>query len=293
MHRAMTSSFPMMVSDGERCATSATAVAAPMRWRSLTPRRDSCGSRCTRARHRAMPSRKWRSRNPSSRPRPMRSSKRSRALRAAVSSRAAFPASSRTGPSWASTGVPTAVSCPRTARLKWRAAVFSIEPYIVESSKVTTWADVAPTQALAAGYLPLPQVVWQQPGVAPAVFGVRVRNAGKLGLVAGCERSSPRCSTDLVTARARGATIPGQSTGAVSERRGRRQQNPRHRLGWHGVDRQRNPQGVSVAIARSDRNGYLRRGARSPMGGGRAPGPAASDVHDPSGYASAALGYDV
>jgi F5/8 type C domain len=38
---------------------------------------------------------------------------------------------------------------------------FSIEPFVVADSRVTTWADVETTQSLEEGYLPIPSVSWQ------------------------------------------------------------------------------------------------------------------------------------
>jgi hypothetical protein len=40
---------------------------------------------------------------------------------------------------------------------------FSIEPFVRVDSRVVTWADVATTQSLRDGYLPIPSVTWRQP----------------------------------------------------------------------------------------------------------------------------------
>lgn len=39
---------------------------------------------------------------------------------------------------------------------------FSIEPFVIADSHLTTWADLAPSQALEEGYLPLPSVTWRR-----------------------------------------------------------------------------------------------------------------------------------
>jgi hypothetical protein len=39
----------------------------------------------------------------------------------------------------------------------------SIEPFVVDGGRLTGWADVAPVQRLAAGYLPIPSVTWRSP----------------------------------------------------------------------------------------------------------------------------------
>ena len=40
---------------------------------------------------------------------------------------------------------------------------FSIEPFVIDDGRVTTWADVGLQQFLADGYLPIPGVRWQDP----------------------------------------------------------------------------------------------------------------------------------
>ena len=40
----------------------------------------------------------------------------------------------------------------------------SIEPFVIDDSKIITWADVTPTQSLRENYLPIPTVRWTRPG---------------------------------------------------------------------------------------------------------------------------------
>jgi hypothetical protein len=42
---------------------------------------------------------------------------------------------------------------------------YSIEPFLVVDGRPLRWADVAATQALADGYLPMPSVTWQSDGI--------------------------------------------------------------------------------------------------------------------------------
>jgi hypothetical protein len=44
-----------------------------------------------------------------------------------------------------------------------RKAGFSVEPFVRTSSGLVTWADVTATQSLAEGYLPIPTVQWKHP----------------------------------------------------------------------------------------------------------------------------------
>ena len=41
---------------------------------------------------------------------------------------------------------------------------FSIEPFVIADGRRVGWADVTPIQSLEQGYLPIPHVVWNQPG---------------------------------------------------------------------------------------------------------------------------------
>jgi len=43
---------------------------------------------------------------------------------------------------------------------------FSIEPFLLSDKKLLTWADVATTQTLQDGYLPIPSVTWRTPNLA-------------------------------------------------------------------------------------------------------------------------------
>jgi hypothetical protein len=40
----------------------------------------------------------------------------------------------------------------------------SIEPFVIEHGRLVTWADVAETQSLQAGFLPIPSVTWRRRG---------------------------------------------------------------------------------------------------------------------------------
>ncbi|HTS22179.1 MAG TPA: discoidin domain-containing protein [Casimicrobiaceae bacterium] len=47
--------------------------------------------------------------------------------------------------------------------LEVHAGGFSIEPFVVSSGQVSTWADVEHAHSLADGYLPMPRATWQDP----------------------------------------------------------------------------------------------------------------------------------
>ncbi len=114
--RATRCRCPMTVRNGGRCAASARAAAATMRWRCRKPRAVTCGCRCKTALPGPTALPKSKSRTRSSANRPTRSSKWSRATRRAAIFPAAFPASRLTGRWSASMAAATTLCCRPTAR---------------------------------------------------------------------------------------------------------------------------------------------------------------------------------
>ncbi len=168
---------------------------------------------------------------------------------------------------------------------------FSIEPFVVANATVTTWADVAATQSLVDGYLPVPRVAWQHPDwrlqVTAFASGTRERSR----LVARYEVAN--VSDHAVSLRLVLAVRPFQVNppaqflnveGGVSGIRDIR---------WNGGKLNVNGERDVYPLRPPDRVGI------APFDAGPVPQwaagrwPEARDVHDPFGYASAALGYEI
>jgi len=58
----------------------------------------------------------------------------------------------------------------------------SVEPFVVVDGQWTSWADVALTQSLKDGYLPIPRVHWRHPGFALDVTAFASRHEGGAAL---------------------------------------------------------------------------------------------------------------
>ena len=59
---------------------------------------------------------------------------------------------------------------------------FSLEPFLLDGGKLVTWADVATTHSLRAGYLPIPSVQWKRGDLSLRVtaFGTGTRERSQL-----------------------------------------------------------------------------------------------------------------
>lgn len=169
---------------------------------------------------------------------------------------------------------------------------FSVEPLVVDRSQVTTWADVATTQSLGEGYLPVPGVTWRH-----ASWQLRVRtyaagtrdNAYVVARYALTNVSSRPVAVKLVLAiRPFQVNPPSQSLnadGGVSAIRD---------IAWDGAWLTVNGRRAVHAMQAPARV------AMAPFDAGPAPRWVASEpwpkgdaLHDPFGHASAALYYDV
>jgi hypothetical protein len=71
-------------------------------------------------------------------------------------------------------GGPESALLSEDGALEPRRGVPAIEPFLLDESGLSTWADVATEHSLAAGYLPIPSVTWRRANVALQVtaFGV-------------------------------------------------------------------------------------------------------------------------
>ena len=113
-----------------------------------------------------------------------------------------------------------------------RKGSFSIEPFVrTRRRRWLTWADVSIRHSLADGYLPIP--TWSG-GIADVELTTTAIAGGADGS-AHVRVDLPRAQSDRrvrqkADARARRATVPGQSAGAVPQHRGRRQSDPGSRM---------------------------------------------------------------
>ncbi|MBA2771653.1 MAG: discoidin domain-containing protein, partial [Sphingomonas sp.] len=77
---------------------------------------------------------------------------------------------------------------------------FSIEPFVRVGERLVTWADVAVTQSLKDGYLPMPAVRWQAPGWALHVSSFAAADGNLIARYELENLSSQAKSLDLVLA---------------------------------------------------------------------------------------------
>jgi hypothetical protein len=167
---------------------------------------------------------------------------------------------------------------------------FSIEPFVVEESRVVGWADVEARQFLVDGYLPVPGVTWRQPRwelrVSTFASGVR----GRSRLVA---RYELRNLTDrplplelVLAVRPFQVNPPSQflsTLGGTSVIR---------EISWNGAALSVNRDRTLFPLREPDRVGTFPFAAGPIPSLIAAPGWAGPvEVHDELGYASAALGY--
>jgi F5/8 type C domain/Bacterial alpha-L-rhamnosidase 6 hairpin glycosidase domain len=169
---------------------------------------------------------------------------------------------------------------------------FSIEPFVVSGSQVTTWADVQISQSLRERYLPIPGVTWRHPQWEMQVTAFAAGTPAQSQLAARyaiTNTSSETLALTLVLAvRPFQVNPPAQflnQPGGVS---------PIRALGWDGavlsvdgtprVYPLQPPDHVSVASF--DAGGFPETPAPSQ-------GAAARAVEDPTGLASGALAYEL
>ena len=169
---------------------------------------------------------------------------------------------------------------------------FSIEPFVIAGSRLITWADVKTSHALAGGYLPVPSSTWEHPewSLRVTAFARGTRTAGEV-----LARYEVRNLTDrpqslqfVLAARPFQVNPPTQFlnlTGGVSAIRS---------IDWNGTKLSINGQAKVVPLVAPDRI------SASAFKSGSYPdkllaqtGVSASRVTDDTGFASAALIYQV
>ncbi len=168
---------------------------------------------------------------------------------------------------------------------------FSIEPFVVEGTRVTTWADVAATQSLADGYLPLPSVAWRRADwrlqVTAFASGTRQHSHLVARYEVGNTSDHPLSLRLVLALRPFQVNPPAQSLNVEGGVSGIRD------IAWNSaalaVDGTRNVYPLQAPD----------RVAMAPFDAGPVPrwamqdGPGVHAVHDTFGYASAAMSYDL
>lgn len=166
---------------------------------------------------------------------------------------------------------------------------FSLEPFLLVDGRFLTWSDVARTQSLEHGYLPIPSVTWRAGDVALTVTALAAGAAGAESRLIATYRVAaegrPVHGTLFIAARPFQVNPPWQSL--------------QHPAGWARVDRIDYSGGVLrvndrvvVPLDAPDAGGatsfaageiveHLRRGHV----------PAATSARDSQGFASGALAY--
>ena len=167
---------------------------------------------------------------------------------------------------------------------------FSIEPFVIAGSRVTSWADVDARQSLLEGYLPIPEVTWRQ---RPWELSVSAFASGSRGDARVVTRYTVRnvtadpLSLELVLAvRPFQVNPPAQALNLVGGA------SPIRDIRWDGAALSVNSDRTLFPLRSPDRVAAVAFDA-GPITRllGASDWAAPHDVHDDFGYASAALGY--
>jgi hypothetical protein len=95
---------------------------------------------------------------------------------------------------WTPVGVPDGNTCAllnEEGMLEVDRGAFSIEPFLFTAGRLVTWADVAVSQELEHGYLPIPSSVWRADGFALRTTAFAARVAGRAVLFVRYRVESP------------------------------------------------------------------------------------------------------
>jgi hypothetical protein len=165
---------------------------------------------------------------------------------------------------------------------------FSIEPFLLEGDKLTSWADVTITQSLLDDYLPIPSVDWKRGEIELGVTTFAVGTREHSQVIARYQVRNTGDSTralDLVLAiRPFQVNPPAQflnTRGGVS---------PMHDVSWDGAQVQIDGDARVVPLAApSQFFAHAASGAAQALV--QRPWPQMQTVHDDNGYAAAALIY--
>jgi F5/8 type C domain-containing protein len=176
--------------------------------------------------------------------------------------------------------------------LEVAASGFSLEPFVVEGGQVATWADVTTTHMLADRYLPIPGVVWRHGGwrlqISAFASGTRERSRLVTSYAVSNPSDRPLQLRLVLAVRPFQVNPPAQALnieGGVSRIRD---------IGWDGDALAVNGRRLVYPLRPPDRIGFARSdGGPLPRWIHASAAPSVRSVHDPVGYASAALAYDI
>jgi hypothetical protein len=169
---------------------------------------------------------------------------------------------------------------------------FSIEPFLIESGKLITWADVTTTQSLRDRYLPMPSVRWAADGLALTTTAFAQGPAGASQLVVSYrvanDTDTARDVTLALAARPFQVNPPTQFLNAPGGT------SPIHDLAWNGrvltVNGERSViplQATAAFVASANQPKTL---SERLDAGER---PTVKTLHDETGFAQGALLYDL
>ena len=245
----------MTARNGGRCAASARAAAATMRWRCRKPRAVTCGCRCKTVLPAPTVCAEVEIKDPGSANRPTRSSKWSRATRRAAISPRLFRRAGLLDAGrhrWRQ----RQRCCRPTVRSRPGRAVLDRAVSSSPGGKLTTWADADPQPFLPEGYLPMPGVRWRQPQWELSVSSFASGARGSSWLVARYE----------ITNRTRAAAAAGARRSRIRPSRSTRQRQFLNTVGgvsairdiaWDGTAFTVNDQRKVYALQRPDRIGAV------------------------------------
>jgi hypothetical protein len=160
---------------------------------------------------------------------------------------------------------------------------FSVEPFVFEGGKRTSWADVRITQSLRERYLPIPSVTWQAPGWTLRTTAFARGTPDQSGLVAQYELTNT--TNRPLTLRLMLALRPFQVNPPMQFLNTPPGVSPIRDLAWDGAAFNVNGKRRVFALRPPDAAGVSSFDA-----GGE--GWSATAVHDDTGFASGALAYD-
>lgn len=161
---------------------------------------------------------------------------------------------------------------------------FSIEPFVIEGGRRTTWADVRLKQSLREHYLPIPSVTWQAPGWTLRTTAFARGTPGQSGLVARYELTN--LTARPLALRLVLALRPFQVNPPMQFLNTPPGVSPIHDLAWDGA----------ALLVNGKRRVFAQRAPDAAWvssfdAGGE--GGKATVVHDDTGFASGALAYDI
>lgn len=167
----------------------------------------------------------------------------------------------------------------------------SIEPFVVESGRLVSWADVRPTQSLKDGDLPIPSVAWRPPGwtLTITAFGYGKATQPRLAARYQLRNLTGRRQKLVLALAVRPLQVNGpeqflNTPGGVS---------PIHDLMWNGTRLTVDGRAEVWPLTRPDRFAAGGAGAEVSARELRSGEAGRGRAHDPEGLASGALVYSL